>query len=378
MAQLNQPPNKPAKARVEGLGDISLPSVQSMSLPRPPPNPVPDLMDLVINRESRYTTHSLITSYLGIDDIRNVQLACRKTSDLYANMKKTQWNINTSLQPFFKNTQTFRSVQAQTETLIGSKFAGKFFRRLQVKNELQLFTQAGEKADALISYLEQDGYVFDFGVEGGSVEFGSSKTDYPRTIAAIKCDSEEGLIVKTGEWMIKNDKIHPEFTFARSVSDKLSWVIKLDTTDVSHATTPDSLLDDARFSVEVTSQSSIVSYLKLRYDVLASCSLQHTYICLARNYFEPAVEGGERRRRQYEAQIRQLEQVLHAETSMQLTMLDPDDRPPQYATIASRRGKDHTAKGHFKAPPTWNYFDAEIQVELRRITEQLLATGPPK
>jgi len=210
-----------------------------------------------------------------------------------------------------------------------------------------------------------------------------TQTDYPRTIAAIKRDSEEGLIVKTGEWMIKtlNDEVsktHPEFAFARSVSDKLSWVIKLDTTDVSPATTPDSLLDDARFSVEVTSQSSIVSHLKLRYDVLASCALQHTYICLSRYHFEPAVEWGERRRRQYEEQIRQLEQVLHAETSMQLTMLDPDDRPPQYATIISRRGKDHTAKGHFKAPPNWNYFDAEIQAELRRITEQLLATGPPK
>ena len=175
MAQLNQPPNEPAKARVEGLGDISPPSVQSMSLPRPTPNPVPDLMDLVINRESRYTTHSLITSYLGIDDIRNVQLACRKTSDLYANMKKTQWNINTSLQPFFKDTRTFRSVQAQTETLIGSKFAGNFFRRLQVKNELELFTQAGEKADALISYLEKNGYVRDKDFSHDRVTFGASR-----------------------------------------------------------------------------------------------------------------------------------------------------------------------------------------------------------
>ena len=167
MDQLNQ--------RLEERGDISPPSVQSMSLPRPPPNPVSDLMDIVINRESRYTTYSLITSYLGIDDIRNVQLACKKTSDLYANMKKTQWNINTSLQPFFKNTQTFRSVQVQTETLIGSKFARMFFRRLQVKTVLLLFTQAGEKVDALISYLEQDGYVLDSEVMGESVEFGCSK-----------------------------------------------------------------------------------------------------------------------------------------------------------------------------------------------------------
>ncbi|KAI4646762.1 hypothetical protein J4E93_004985 [Alternaria ventricosa] len=394
MAQLNQPSNEPAKACVEELGEISPPTVQSMSLPHPPPNPVPDLMDLVINRESRYTTHSLITSYLGIDDIRNVQLACRMTSDLYANMKKTQWNINTRLQPFFKNTQTLRSVQAQTETLIGSKFAGKFFRRLQVRNELQLFTQDGEKVDALISYLKSDGYVLDKTIPGdvllafsqisvfkkSSGSNGSKitvtlrhcgispidtilqgcmcssracfiswnkayclfptatileRTSYlmapmwhnkpSPAIAKMRQDSDKGFTVKTGEWMDKDaSESHPEFASARSVGDKFSWVMKLDLTDVAHATAPNSLLDDAQFSLE----------------------------------------------------MQQLEKVLNSETTMQLTMLDPDDRPSQYHTIVSCRRNDLNAKGKFKVPPSWNYFDAEVQAEIRRISKQLLATDP--
>ncbi|KAI4626902.1 uncharacterized protein J4E87_004243 [Alternaria ethzedia] len=337
-----------------------------MSLPRPPPNPVSDLMDLVINRESRYTTHSLVTSYLGIDDIRNVQLACRKTSDLYANMKKTQWNINTSLQPFFKNTQKFRSVQAQTETLIGSKFAGKFFRRLQVKNELELFTQAGEKADALISYLEKNGYVRDKDFSHDRVTFGASR-----------CDFEEGFIVKTGEWVVnpygEASESHPEFASARTAGDNLSWVIKLDTTEITPATAPDSLLDDAQFSMGVSCSSSTVSYLQFRYDVLASCALQHTYICHSRTHFVP---GGGHRQDDYRDQMQYLEKLLNDQTSMQLTMLKRDDRPPQYGRITSTRGSDHTAKGHFTVPPNWNYFDAEIQAELRKITKQLLATDP--
>jgi hypothetical protein len=73
-------------------------------------------------------------------------------------MKKTQWKINKSLQPFLKNPLAFRSVQSQTETLIGSGFAGKFFRRVQIKTELELFTLAGDKVDIMITYLKQDGY----------------------------------------------------------------------------------------------------------------------------------------------------------------------------------------------------------------------------
>jgi len=69
----------------------------------------------------------------------------------------------------------FRSIQAQTETLIGSQFTGKFFRRVQVKNELQLFTQAGEKADALISYLEKDGYARDKDFSHERVTLGASR-----------------------------------------------------------------------------------------------------------------------------------------------------------------------------------------------------------
>ncbi|KAI4952814.1 hypothetical protein J4E91_003288 [Alternaria rosae] len=277
-------------------------------------------MDLVINRESRYPMHSLITSYLGVNDMRNVQLVCRKTSQLYANTKKTQWNINTSLQPFFRDTQTFRSVQAQTETLIGSKFAGRFFRRLQVKPVLPLHAQAGENVDTLISYLKNDGYALDKAI-AENVEFGFSQisvfsktsgsdgskipvtlrhcvyslidtflrscmcssraffiswnkayylfptatilertshlmalmsdTGPSPTIARMKRESEEGFIVKTGEWMVKAaSESHLDFAFALSVGDKFSWVMKLDPTDVTQATVPDSPLDDAGFPWE--------------------------------------------------------------------------------------------------------------------------------
>jgi hypothetical protein len=72
-------------------------------------------------------------------------------------MKKTQWNINTSLQPFFKDARVFRSIQGKTETLIGSEFAGKFFRRLQVKTGLELFTATAVNADTITEYLEREG-----------------------------------------------------------------------------------------------------------------------------------------------------------------------------------------------------------------------------
>lgn len=173
-----------------------------------------------------------------------------------------------------------------------------------------------------------------------------SDTGPSPTIARMKREPEEGFIVKTGEWMVKAaSESHLGFAFARSVGDKLSWVMKLDLTDVTHATVPDSPLDDARFSVGVKDRSSIVSFLRFRYDVLVSCCLKHTYICLSRNNFVPATQCCHERRNAYREQMRQLEMVLNAETSMQLTMLDPDDQPPQYLRIIGTRGNDHTVKG---------------------------------
>ncbi|KAI4961966.1 hypothetical protein J4E86_000996 [Alternaria arbusti] len=160
-------------------------------------------------------------------------------------------------------------------------------------------------------------------------------------MAAIKRDYEEGFIVKTGEWMVnpceEASESHPEFASARTAGDNLSWIIKLDTTDITPATAPDLLLDDAQFSV-----------------------------------------GGHDRRFDHRDRMQYLIRILNDQTSMQLTMLARDDRPPQYRTITSTRVSDRMAKGHFKVPPNWNYFDAEIQAEFRMITKQLLATGPPK
>jgi hypothetical protein len=174
MPRDRQPPKKAPGEPAQERTEVSPPIPQAMSSEHPLPNALPGLMDLVINRDGYYPMHSLITSYLGIDDVRNVQLVCKKTSTLYTNMQKSQWNIKKSLQLFFKDTRAFRSTQSQTETIIGSEFAGKFFRRLQIKTELRLFTQAGDKVNTLISYLKKDGYVLKTTLSGNQ-ENGFSK-----------------------------------------------------------------------------------------------------------------------------------------------------------------------------------------------------------
>jgi hypothetical protein len=159
MPRGRQPPKKAPGELAQERTEVSPPIPQAMSSEHPLPNALPGLIDLIINRDGYYPMHSLITSYLGIDDVRHLQLVCKKTSTLYTNMQQSHWNIKKSLQPFFKGTCAFRSTQSQTETIIGSEFAGKFFRRLQIKTELQLFTQAGDKVNTLINYLKKDGYV---------------------------------------------------------------------------------------------------------------------------------------------------------------------------------------------------------------------------
>jgi hypothetical protein len=70
--------NKYAKAPLKGLAkkyvDASTSTGQPTASPPPSSKAVSDLIDLVVDRDVYYPIHSLITSYLGIDDIRNVQL----------------------------------------------------------------------------------------------------------------------------------------------------------------------------------------------------------------------------------------------------------------------------------------------------------------
>jgi len=69
------------------------------------------------------------------------------------------FNIDVTLQPFFRNTKAFRSLQARCNTLIGGHFAYCFFAGLPRFDCIYLYV--GQEVDAMTRYLEFEGYVRD-------------------------------------------------------------------------------------------------------------------------------------------------------------------------------------------------------------------------
>lgn len=103
-------------------------------------------------------------NYLDIADIRNMQMVCKQAAGLYADLRKNKWNINTQLQPFFKDPVAFRSLQARTNALIISEFTAGFFRRTNTRDGaspgyIHIADSAADSSHHHISnYLETEGY----------------------------------------------------------------------------------------------------------------------------------------------------------------------------------------------------------------------------
>ncbi|KAI4952384.1 hypothetical protein J4E91_002853 [Alternaria rosae] len=69
------------------------------------------------------------------------------------------FNIDATLKPFFQDTKAFRSLQARCNTLIGGHSAYCFFAGLPRFGCIYLYV--GQEVDAMIRYLEAEGYVRD-------------------------------------------------------------------------------------------------------------------------------------------------------------------------------------------------------------------------
>ncbi|KAI4934888.1 hypothetical protein J4E85_002750 [Alternaria conjuncta] len=69
------------------------------------------------------------------------------------------FNIDVTLQPFFRNTKAFRSLQARCNALIGGPFAYCLFAGLPRFDSIYLYV--GQEVDAMTRYLEAENYVRD-------------------------------------------------------------------------------------------------------------------------------------------------------------------------------------------------------------------------
>jgi hypothetical protein len=93
----------------------------------------------------------------------------------------------------------------------------------------------------------------------------------------------------------------------------------------------------------------------MQHQVVQPCVLRYNYVCLAQTY-EPTG-----RRRIYYDKLRCMMGTLNDATTMQFTMLDPVDRPPQYAAILADNTLARTAMDNFTVPDFWTYYDEGFQ-----------------
>lgn len=109
-----------------------------------------------------YITDTILDAVSPVD-ILYFSLTCRLARQIAVRYRSFVFNINRRLRRFFRNPLAFRSLQAQTKTLISGSFALQFFDRSHyVKSDLDLYTHPGFSR-SVGEWLINEGYGFSAG-----------------------------------------------------------------------------------------------------------------------------------------------------------------------------------------------------------------------
>jgi hypothetical protein len=177
-----------------------------------------------------------------------------------------------------------------------------------------------------------------------------------------------GLKLKTRLWRDGLGRDRAELEQVRRLGDKHTWMIELDTTLITSSLASDSYLRTAAFSMKTMSASALyrISYLEVKHDILKSCVLRHSYsLC---KFTSNAPERTKPSKEQmYVEGVELLRRMLDEATVLQLTMLDPSERPSSYTAITISSGRANEALGNFTVPDWWDYYDEEIQRRLQKL-----------
>lgn len=185
-------------------------------------------------------------------------------------------------------------------------------------------------------------------------------------------------LMKDASWvkLLDQDSVfRRELGPTRQFGDRFSWKIDLDIQDLEQPRKPRFLTDLASFSICTCSNHSVAPYLKMDwYKIQPSPVLQLPYMCAFRNLVfvsTHSVLDDETAAPKVDTQLQQLLNSLQSTAILQLTMLDPVDRPPLYLSIV--RGEQHVqaAMGHFDVPDWWSFHDISVQTYLRNLRKAI-------
>jgi len=108
----------------------------------------------LLDPDAIYPLFTAFCDLLPIADIIALTRTCKTLAGLYRSLLPLRWNIDRMLLRFFLNPRGFRQQMGKTDALVsGSPVLQYFVRTSWNKSSLDVFVQAGEKADALATYL---------------------------------------------------------------------------------------------------------------------------------------------------------------------------------------------------------------------------------
>jgi hypothetical protein len=150
----------------------------------------------------------------------------------------------------------------------------------------------------------------------------------------------------------------------RQFGDKHSLIIELNTLGLVQPGSSIDLLDLAGFKISAATSNSVVPYLKIESQILKSAVLLEEYLSAPQD----ALTQPHLRKR-----FSDLMTALKDTTLLQLTMLDADQRPPEYADIVRSTHTANSAMGKFTIPKWWSYHDKSVQrflLGMRKVIEE--------
>jgi hypothetical protein len=359
-------------------------------------------------------------SYLGVPEVLALTKACRALACVQQRFKETSYDVNLCLQPFFTHPHEFRSLQAQCDALIVGDFARRFFTRrtsellemkivIEVKH-VHILTTYLSRADFAIESTNEDllkGQVYvKHCTDGKKRRFKVQYTDTSTIIETLvsagttACQNfitwnkayalfpyttfmrqeaylielsermdleyaamteQEGIRIKSSSWMEINPMAQSQrLTRNRRIGDRHTWMIDLDTADLTPSTTPDAVLEVSTFRVVVSRDLTVLFHgpigaYDLVFRVIKTPVFRHRYMTLIDCGYDYCEGCGT----EFCSGCKMLWKCLDESAYIAFSIMPPDKRPNDFATFARAEMPGNCLRDTFDIPSTWTYYDDE-------------------
>ncbi|KAF2119561.1 hypothetical protein BDV96DRAFT_642579 [Lophiotrema nucula] len=375
-----------------------------MSQPKSGDSHAPGLPDLI--SKNMLPAQESILSALDIADIIALKRTSKAFVDIDATLAITDFNINKKLQKFVRNPTEFRNLQAKYNFLIGGNFAINFFARNNAMPPKMCIHTEEEHLPTLETYLLNEGYKSDVSA-GWTLEFKRlgieievdclrdspalySLLDGREDTASVSFLSWNKAFALFGHSTYVAKEIYPLFqlqesmaqhyrylanagytmkkvhwkqagcggdceivTRPRRVGDRHTWVINLDTKNITPSEMPNAVIESSTFIVRCVWNPHLPVFGKIsHYDMSIECKLRHPV--LEYQY----VTG--KWPKEYEDKIQQICDRMNEQTLIAMLIMREDDRPDEFQALMNGDIDSAELRGTFDLPQKWVFYDKEV------------------